>query len=240
MNNIMLVAASKVTFSDNQSIALIVFLIFIAIFGVRSCYLDYCALKRRAHACTIAENKLAALERENFELLKKLKSSESDLCEKGKAFDEMAKALHVTYTMGQRSIQTNMATKIKSGAFRCAKCETLVGDFREIGGYIYVLTNPLMPDVVKIGFTERSVGERAVELSAGTGVALPFDIIASFPVREPASVEKQIHEMLAHRRVSAKREFFSITASEAIKEIRKFMEANDKMHEQIGRQFKLR
>ena len=48
-------------------------------------------------------------------------------------------------------------------------------------GYVYILTNEAMPNLVKIGYTDRTPEERAAELykdqnSAVTGVRVPFDV----------------------------------------------------------------
>jgi hypothetical protein len=46
-------------------------------------------------------------------------------------------------------------------------------------GYIYVLSNPSMPGIVKVGRTFREPRARAAELSASTGVPTPFKIEAT-------------------------------------------------------------
>lgn len=87
-------------------------------------------------------------------------------------------------------------------------------------GYVYVLTNPAMPGLVKIGFTDRSPTERARELSATTGVPSPFAVASSIFVREKAAlIERACHAELRHRR--AGKEFFQISPDDAAKLIRR-------------------
>ena len=48
-------------------------------------------------------------------------------------------------------------------------------------GYVYILTNEAMPNLVEIGYTDRTPEERAAELykdrnGAVTAVPVPFDI----------------------------------------------------------------
>jgi CspA family cold shock protein len=86
-------------------------------------------------------------------------------------------------------------------------------------GVLYVLVNASMPDSVKIGRTARDAAERARELSAGTGVPTPF--LVAYEARFPdiVTAERHVHAQLERRRcrVSDRREFFRITATEAIK-----------------------
>ena len=64
--------------------------------------------------------------------------------------------------------------------FECPHCcaEVASIDVYEQGGYVYVLSNPSIPGIVKIGMTERDVPARALELSASTGVPEPYDVDA--------------------------------------------------------------
>lgn len=78
-------------------------------------------------------------------------------------------------------------------------------------GIVYVLTNPAMPGLIKIGHsTHLNVEKRAAELSANTGVPLPFEGDFSVPVEYPRQREADIHTRLAQYRVSPDREFFRI------------------------------
>ena len=43
-------------------------------------------------------------------------------------------------------------------------------------GWVYVLTNPAMPGVVKIDLTTKTPKAHAVELTAATGVPMPFKV----------------------------------------------------------------
>jgi hypothetical protein len=77
-----------------------------------------------------------------------------------------------------------------------------------IPGWVYILTNPAMPGLVKIGMTGRTPSQRIAELTRATGVPSPFEVVWSAPVSDCAWVEAAVHRLLADRRVSAGREFF--------------------------------
>lgn len=79
-------------------------------------------------------------------------------------------------------------------------------------GWVYCLSNPSMPDLVKIGMTERTPEERAKELST-TGVPTPFVIEFAKKVKNPAQKEATLHALLEKyaERTNARREFFRTT-----------------------------
>jgi hypothetical protein len=83
-------------------------------------------------------------------------------------------------------------------------------------GYIYILSNPSMPGILKIGKTERDPDERISELSNVSGVPTPFYLEYKIFVPDCHSAEKSIHEALKAMRVSDRREFFDIIVSDAI------------------------
>ena len=74
---------------------------------------------------------------------------------------------------------------------------------------VYLLTNPAMPDLVKIGRTE-DLERRIKELSRGTGVPLPFECYFACEVERSEYVEKKIHEGFADHRINPKKEFFRV------------------------------
>lgn len=83
-------------------------------------------------------------------------------------------------------------------------------------GFLYLMTNPAMPGLVKIGMTTRSPEERAQEL-ASTGVPMPFHVAAAWPVDDVRAAERDAHEALARYRVNDQREWFRVSVPEAIK-----------------------
>lgn len=85
-------------------------------------------------------------------------------------------------------------------------------------GYVYVLINPSMPNLVKIGKTTREPKERAKELSSTTGVPVPFIVVHDEFFENCSKAEQYIHTLLADGgfRVSTNREFFEISVKEAI------------------------
>lgn len=82
--------------------------------------------------------------------------------------------------------------------------------------YVYVLTNEAMPGLVKIGITGADDPEdRAAQLYS-TGVPLPFDVEFAAVVSSARTVEHALHNAFRDHRVNPKREFFRISADQAI------------------------
>jgi hypothetical protein len=76
-------------------------------------------------------------------------------------------------------------------------------------GIVYIQRSPAHAiDIYKVGLTRRSSEARASELSAATGVPLPFDILASWEVGDCGLVEHEVHRALARFRINPRREFF--------------------------------
>lgn len=83
-------------------------------------------------------------------------------------------------------------------------------------GIVYVLTNPAMPGIVKIGKTARgSVDARLSELYS-TGVPVPFECAFAGRVSDEGRVEKAFHLAFGPYRINPKREFFEIEPEQAI------------------------
>lgn len=87
-------------------------------------------------------------------------------------------------------------------------------------GYVYILKNPSMPGLLKIGKTTRSVQQRANELWQ-TGVPTPFAVVAEVLSPDCHELERSVHQMLHDVRVSEMREFFSVSEEQA----RRFLSA---------------
>ena len=85
-------------------------------------------------------------------------------------------------------------------------------------GYVYVMINPSLPDLVKIGMTTKDPNERAKELSTATGVPTPFMLVFYKPFVDCYSTEQRIHQFLEDKgyRVNNNREFFNIPTKLAI------------------------
>lgn len=81
-------------------------------------------------------------------------------------------------------------------------------------GYVYILSNPSMPGIVKIGKTTRTIEARAQELYQ-TGVPTPFKIEHYVYSPDCLELEQLIHSGLEKWRVSLAREFFAIDIADA-------------------------
>ena len=79
-------------------------------------------------------------------------------------------------------------------------------------GIVYLLTNPVMPGLVKIGMTTRDdIDARLKELYT-TGVPVPFECQFACKVdkKDCVKIEHALHTAFAPQRVNANREFFRI------------------------------
>ena len=69
---------------------------------------------------------------------------------------------------------------------------------------IYILTNPAIPDLVKIGRTNNLV-DRVRSLSKHSGVPVPFEVFYAAVVKDAARVETHIHEGFGDHRINPER-----------------------------------
>jgi hypothetical protein len=83
-------------------------------------------------------------------------------------------------------------------------------------GILYVLTNPVMPGLVKIGLTTQTVEERIRELSSATGVPVRFECYFAAEVPSMAEKEHRLHQIFLEVRVNPNREFFRIDPERAV------------------------
>jgi hypothetical protein len=93
-----------------------------------------------------------------------------------------------------------------------------------------------MPGFVKIGYTAGELSVRLQQLNT-TGLPSPFQVAALFYVREPEECESKVHAQLAQYRTNPKREFFSQSVPQLIKEsidvIGEYMESSPVSHDQV-------
>jgi TPR repeat protein len=77
-------------------------------------------------------------------------------------------------------------------------------------GWVYVLVNPSIPGLVKVGRTTKTPAERALELSRATGVATAFVLVFEQEFADCVSAERDIHAALDRcgMRFKPNREFF--------------------------------
>lgn len=83
-------------------------------------------------------------------------------------------------------------------------------------GIVYVLTNPAMPNIVKIGMTNRENLDARMRELYTTGVPVPFVCEYACKVEDCSVVETALHKAFEPDRVNPQREFFSINPEQAI------------------------
>lgn len=89
-----------------------------------------------------------------------------------------------------------------------------------MAGWVYILSNPAMPGLFKVGYTDRDPFSRAKEISQATGV--PFDFIVEYQiyVSHPYELEQKTHELLHNHRVNNNREFFNCSYENVVEAIK--------------------
>lgn len=83
-------------------------------------------------------------------------------------------------------------------------------------GFVYLLTSPSMPGLVKVGATRKHPLQRARELSAGTGVPTDFKVAYFRDFDDCFLAEALTHEAFAEYRVNEGREFFEVSLGELV------------------------
>jgi hypothetical protein len=95
--------------------------------------------------------------------------------------------------------------------------------------YLYVLVNPSIPGICKIGYTKKTVYERCRQINSATGVITPWYPVFVYKCPSGPLLEKEVHKYLEKqgKRVNLKREGFEIDSTEAVQII-----------EQLGEKYK--
>lgn len=113
--------------------------------------------------------------------------------------------------------QTQLVLPTDKYELVCSRCGGPFKDIQvtSISGFVYVLSNPRIPGLLKIGYTERAVEERAAEISSGTGIPEPFAVEASFASPNPSLDEHTVHQSLKEYRL-ANKEFFEVDLDQCL------------------------
>lgn len=76
-------------------------------------------------------------------------------------------------------------------------------------GIVYILTNPVMPGLIKIGITGNDLPSRMKQLYS-SGVPVPFECAYAKRVPDYLKVEATLHMAFGDHRINSNREFFRI------------------------------
>jgi len=86
--------------------------------------------------------------------------------------------------------------------------------------WVYILSNPTQPGLLKIGYTKNTPDERARQISNATGVPIPYKVEWAFHCYDGFGLEQEVHHKLDTYRVNNHREFFQIDLTEAQKTVK--------------------
>ena len=89
-----------------------------------------------------------------------------------------------------------------------------------MAGWVYIFSNPSMPDLLKIGYTEKDPKSRAKEISQDTGVPSEFVVDYQVYSSRPRDLEQKTHSVLSKYRINNNREFFNCSHEIAIEAIK--------------------
>lgn len=95
--------------------------------------------------------------------------------------------------------------------------------------FVYILVNPGIPGVCKIGYTTKTVYERCRQINAATGVVTPWYPVFAYKCPSGPMLEREVHDYIEKlgKRLSKNKEGFEIESTDAIKII-----------EEIGKKYK--
>lgn len=100
-------------------------------------------------------------------------------------------------------------------------------------GIVYVLSNPWMPGLVKIGKTTSTRLKARMQNLYSTGVPAPFKVefSCSLGLGDYSDVEAALHNAFANQRVNKNREFFQIEPERVIPLLEIFQKTHKNYHE---------
>lgn len=83
--------------------------------------------------------------------------------------------------------------------------------------YVYVLCNPSMPGICKIGYTTTTVYDRVRQLNLATGVITPWYPVFAYKCPNGRMLEREVHNELEKlgARINKKREGFHMSSNDA-------------------------
>ena len=99
--------------------------------------------------------------------------------------------------------------------------------------YVYVMSCPSLPHMVKIGFSV-DCKSRANGLSS-SGCPLPFRVRKKWLVDNARNLEKTVHRYLSFCRISTNREFFGISVEKAVDAINTIIETGSYENEDFNK-----
>ena len=82
--------------------------------------------------------------------------------------------------------------------------------------WVYILSNPSIPGMVKIGYTNNEPDVRVKEINRATGIPTDFVVEFALPCVNGYEVEQLVHEELEDLRVNNRKEFFKVSVEDAI------------------------
>ena len=85
--------------------------------------------------------------------------------------------------------------------------------------YVYVLCNPSMPGICKIGYTTTTVYDRVRQINLATGVITPWYPVFAYKCPNGRMLESEVHNELEKlgARINKKREGFYMSSDDARK-----------------------
>ena len=81
--------------------------------------------------------------------------------------------------------------------------------------WVYILSNPAIPNMIKIGYTKKDPFDRAAQVSRGTGVPIGYEVEWAFKCFKGERIEQEVHKYFKKYRVNPQREFFKVSLEEA-------------------------
>jgi T5orf172 domain len=91
---------------------------------------------------------------------------------------------------------------------------------------VYILTNPAMPGLVKIGRTDGVAVETRLRQLDTTCLPLPFECFYAVEVQDAHKVERALHDAFDDHRIRSNREFFRLSPDRP-KAVLKLLELRD-------------